>query len=772
MSDLDARVRRWVAIVLTVASLGKAGTALGQEGWLEPTCDRRMQLMVRGDMYARKTCTPAIVLNFNDILGAERTLAASSLRLRDARTRRPVRLDVAEDPDIRYASGNPALRLRWDGDALAAFAEKEWVLYFRTVEPGAPNAWRSLPETFRSTVPASVLLKTSFEAPNLERPDEPLDLRAWGEDKEGIHTERIWTDETARTGKRSLKISRTTDPDAVSWSNKPFWRMWPPSIDVQEGGIYRASVWIKTTRLKSRSWHANVSLRYLDAERRRPKGKSFLSMRGPQHACDWTHVSGTLPAPPGARYMCMNLSLAGDGEVFFDDLTVTRLPGSEVPPVEVSLGRLEDRDETGAGDETAGAEERKLLKVGLAQRPPKLDGVPDDPCWADAGRITDFRRHRMDTQPAPDQTTTVRACADGDALYLAFECVEPKGFEVVAEGAGRDGNIWKDDAVEIFLDTNLDRRSFYQVAFNAKGALFDQDTGVPGLPGESWNGPIDVAAKVLEDRWTAEVRIGFVGLRLAEAAGHTWTANFCRTSMRGGNRHLYTWVKVKRNFGEPTSFGQLILPLDPTANAVTARPLLEDHVSYGQDDLPVLVKNQRAKPVSVRLTVSDVGKETPRVAGQATLHIPAHAQMKATVPCSFPEVEAARLRVELHELPSAKLLYVTSGEYAVLNPLDFDVTSSLLYLNEPVVGGIWKVGIAKKAFRTSKLRLSVLSAGKPTTVGVQIVPTRSEGPFVLDVSRLTPGQYTLRGEFYLGSRKLAEKKLTISRISGPFGTKE
>ena len=753
---------------------GTMSTALAHNDWLEPTCDVRLRLAVTGDWHVRENCRIEVVLNFSDLLGVERTLEHRSLRLHEADTGRRVKLDMAEDPEILYPSGNPVLRLRWDGGGFAAFARKEWTLYFGTVEPGAPEVRRSLPKTFCSRIPPSVLLDTSFEDADPKRPQWPRDIAPAGGDIKGYKTVRIWTDETARTGKRCLTIKRTVEPDAQWNANNPFWYIRPPAIEikVREGGIYRASVWIKTTRVKSRKWHANLWFRYLDAEKRRVKGKWMLSRRGPQHACDWTHVSGTLAAPPGSRYMVVGLSLAGDGEVFFDDLTVSKLPGSELPPVEVSIGRLEDRDETAIGVKVPGAEEKKLLKVGLAERPPKLDGVLDDPCWADAGKIPDLMLYQVGSQTDPTRPTTVLACADRDALYLGFVCVEPAGFKPVTEGKGRDGYIWKDDIVEVFLDTNLDRKSFYQIAFNAKSTLFDQDIGVPGLPGESWTGPIEVATKVAKDRWIAELRIGFVGLRLAEAAGNTWTANFCRTSMREGKRTLFTWVEVKRGFGEPSIFGRLLLPLDPTTNAVTARPLLEDRLFHGKGTLPVLVSSRRSRPVRARLSVTAVEKKQARLLGKTAVSIPPGAATVAHVPCFFSTVGALNLRFELHDQPVPKLLYVTSGEYSVPPPLKLNTISSLCYTHEEKLAGTWGIGLSEDALRDSYLVLTVTSGTRPAADALRIVPTRAEGPFALDVSKLPKGRYMLRGELFLGKRQVAEEKLAFERIAGPFSRRE
>ena len=227
-------------------------------------------------------------------------------------------------------------------------------------------------------------------------------------------------------------------------------------------------------------------------------------------------------------------------------------------------------------------------------------------------------------------------------------------------------------------------------------------------------------------------------------------------------------MDIKQNFGEPKLFGKILLPLDPTVNAVTGRPLLVDRVFFGNGSLPIRVMNRRPTAVNVRLSVTDVGGKEPRPAGQATLLLRPQAKVEVSVPCSFPKAETTRLRFEVHELPGEKLLYVTSGEYSVSERLYLSPASHLSYVSEGVLAGTWKVGLAREAIPKIKVVLSVISGDEPTTVGVNISPRRNDGSFVLDVGKLPAGRYTLRGELYLGKQKIAQKEIGIERISGPF----
>ena len=131
--------------------------------WPEPACDGRVRLTVTGDMHTRAGGQVEAILDFNEVLGFERTLAAGSLVLRDPETELTIPLDLAQDPELRYPSRNPLLRLRWQGGAFGRFDEKTWDLYFRTVEPNAAGAWKTIGQAFSARYPSTVLLATSFE---------------------------------------------------------------------------------------------------------------------------------------------------------------------------------------------------------------------------------------------------------------------------------------------------------------------------------------------------------------------------------------------------------------------------------------------------------------------------------------------------------------------------------------------------------------------------------------------------------------------------------
>ena len=339
-----SRARGYALVQAVLTVMLATGVARGAGSWHESERNGRVLLTADGDAYARPKGRRSVAVNFNTLLGTDRVLAASSLALREADTGQRVSHDVAQDRELRYPSGNPVLRIGWTGPNVEAFGRRKWYLYFSTVAPGSSSAWRPLAETF---FPGNVVFATSFEEMDPKRPGVPLRISPVGRDGPGQKSERIVSDKVARTGRRSLKVSRTVEPGAPGNSNKPFWWTWPPSIPVAEGGIYRLGVWVKSTRLPYRI-HSTVVMRYCNVNRSGMRGEEAQTkIRGPMVVSDWTYLTMTLAAPEGAHYLLVYLCLGLQGEVFFDDLTVTRLAGSELRPARVRLGPVVVKPDSG-----------------------------------------------------------------------------------------------------------------------------------------------------------------------------------------------------------------------------------------------------------------------------------------------------------------------------------------------------------------------------------------------------------------------------------------
>ncbi len=195
---------------------------------------------------------------------------------------------------------------------------------------------------------------------------------------------------------------------------------------------------------------------------------------------------------------------------------------------------------------------RNVTATRTTQNPPAIDGDLTDICWQDhnSARLTHFVT--PDMHGLADPQTEALVCFDDDNLYIAVRCDEPQPEKLLMEQTERDGPVWQDDCVELFLDTNRDRRTFYQIVINAKGVLHDQGSEA----GVDWDADIQVAANIGDASWQIEIAIPFADLDTVVHPGDTWGFNVGRE--RKVREELSLWSATGGDFRQPDRFGDLV----------------------------------------------------------------------------------------------------------------------------------------------------------------------------------------------------------------------
>jgi hypothetical protein len=188
--------------------------------------------------------------------------------------------------------------------------------------------------------------------------------------------------------------------------------------------------------------------------------------------------------------------------------------------------------------------------------PPVLDGR-----WGDAGwpptRIPGRFVNNFSGKPAPVEIRTrVTMTYDDRHVYVGFLLSEPSPDTLAAAAEGRDGMVWEDDSIEIFLDPTGGKRGdrYYQIIVNVKGVFYDGQGREP-----DWNGGIGAAAAVdrAAKRACIEVRIPLKDLGVTGSPrGQTWRANFCRNRQADGPDN-YSWSNVGEDFHNWEAFGRI-----------------------------------------------------------------------------------------------------------------------------------------------------------------------------------------------------------------------
>jgi len=223
------------------------------------------------------------------------------------------------------------------------------------------------------------------------------------------------------------------------------------------------------------------------------------------------------------------------------------------------------------------------LKVSQA---PVVDGVLDEPCWKAAPVAGEFNRRDGDGRPT--QKTHVQAVWTDEVLYVAMVCFDQDMSSVVAHVKEHDGPVYNDDSVEVFLDTNYDRRSFFHLSCNAAGTRADD---LNYEDGASWDGAWQARTRRFDDRWQVEIAVPFKSLNVKPRVGTIWGANFYRCIK--SPREEVAWSCP---FGLPlmgTRFGKLVFADSRT------RPYLQI------ESFQVQVRNNRIEGKVINSSPSD-----------------------------------------------------------------------------------------------------------------------------------------------------------------------
>jgi len=195
--------------------------------------------------------------------------------------------------------------------------------------------------------------------------------------------------------------------------------------------------------------------------------------------------------------------------------------------------------------------QRTTIRATAISAPVILDGRLDEPFWAAADSIDDFRqREPLEGSPATERTV-VKVAHDADALYIVVRCYDSNMRDVRASQLRRDADLSSDDNVRLLIDSFDDRRSAFVFATNPNGALWDaQFSGVDDL-NENWNGIWEVAVSRDSAGWTAEFRIPLLALRFHTGTNPEFGFNVRRFIRRKNEEDLW------RSYGRTQGFYRL-----------------------------------------------------------------------------------------------------------------------------------------------------------------------------------------------------------------------
>jgi hypothetical protein len=187
----------------------------------------------------------------------------------------------------------------------------------------------------------------------------------------------------------------------------------------------------------------------------------------------------------------------------------------------------------------------RVLQAVRAAGPITLDGATDEPAWSAAPLANNFLQNDPREGEPATFDTDVRILYDDDALYFGVFARDDEPARIIVNDLKKDFNTDGSDGFRIILDTFRDERNGYQFATNPAGAKWDAQMSNEGRENNAnWDGIWDVATRVTETGWYAEIRIPFRTLKFDSGDMQSWGVNFER-KLRRLNEDSY-WSPIPR----------------------------------------------------------------------------------------------------------------------------------------------------------------------------------------------------------------------------------
>jgi len=201
----------------------------------------------------------------------------------------------------------------------------------------------------------------------------------------------------------------------------------------------------------------------------------------------------------------------------------------------------------------------------------EINGILDEEAWTQSKKVALKINKTAEVVNDSSFMTWIKCCYDQDNLYIAYECNDT---DIWSEFSDRDDHLWENDAIEIFIDTDGNLNTYFEIQVSPKNVVFDAHLEIPDKTNDdeiiAFNiKEIQTAVTVdgslnmrddIDKKWTVEIAIPVAELTEEKASfdSGTWRINFFRMNQdMGKERPELGWSPTLGNFHMPEKFGVL-----------------------------------------------------------------------------------------------------------------------------------------------------------------------------------------------------------------------
>ena len=189
--------------------------------------------------------------------------------------------------------------------------------------------------------------------------------------------------------------------------------------------------------------------------------------------------------------------------------------------------------------------EKPALKAKKVAAAIKIDGILNEPSWAEAAEATNFIEFRPTPfKPEPiGNKTVVKIMYNNVGIYIGGKCYEANTDSIAKELVGRDG-FGNNDFLGVAFDTYYDKQNGFEYFVTPLNEQFDAKLST-GNEDFSWNAVWESKTKLENDGWSFEIFIPFSAIRFGKGNVQDWGINFLRSKAK--TSQLFAWSSLDPN---------------------------------------------------------------------------------------------------------------------------------------------------------------------------------------------------------------------------------
>ncbi|OIO90677.1 MAG: hypothetical protein AUJ92_18320 [Armatimonadetes bacterium CG2_30_59_28] len=392
-----------------------------------------------------------------------------------------------------------------------------------------------------------------------------------------------------------------------------------------------------------------------------------------------------------------------------------------------------------------------VLSAGLIAPPPTFTADLKVDEWKSASASNVF--HGLANGQLLENAPVVRIGFDDQSLYLAATMPLTKGVRPQVTARKRDGPVWSDDALEVFVDPRHDHQTEYQFVVNSVGTqadLLNQNLG--------WNGEWQAAASVKQDSWSAVLVLPWKTLGLSAPKDGAVLGFNLGWDRQTPTPLLALWAPLTGGFHQPARFGHLVLRRRGPTVSFSKRPEL-GALAF---DVEPASGNAAAAEATLRVT-----RETAVIGAQSAA-VGGHTRLSVQLPMKEGRQEGGDYRCELLALAKGDDLPIVrvAGMAHVQPPVA--VTLRKYFLSGKLVVETDATALGKEVSQPSFEVTLISAAGDEVLRRSRQAVEGAKASFEFSIASLSPGNYRVNvAALDASARRLATGEASFTKPEQP-----